>query len=137
GLRAAADGSLRAAWLQPQPADTVPRFDFERHLAALTGSDPHWPDGTRHVSPLRLSLRLTPRGLSSGLGGPQVLQLDIVGDPGEWLLDLRLMDKDFSEWAAEVLGRIEGRPLADDYRAMAARLGPAAGFDEPLARQLA
>ena len=36
-LRAAADGSLKAAWLQPQPDDTIPRFDFERHLAALTG----------------------------------------------------------------------------------------------------
>ena len=38
-LRAAADGSIRAAWLQPQPDDTVPRFEFERHLAALTGPD--------------------------------------------------------------------------------------------------
>lgn len=137
GLRAAADGSLRAAWLQPQPDDTVPRFDFERHLAALTGPEPHWPDGTRHVSQLRLSLRLTPRGLFSGLRGPQVLHLDIVDYPGEWLLDLRLMDKDFSEWSAEVLERIEGRPLADDYLAMVARLDPAARFDEPLARQLA
>ena len=38
-LRAAADGSLKAAWLQPQPDDTIPRFDVERHLAALTGPD--------------------------------------------------------------------------------------------------
>ena len=58
GLRAAADGTIRAAWLQPQPDDTVPRFEFERHLAALTGPDPHWPEGTRHASALRLSLRL-------------------------------------------------------------------------------
>ncbi|WP_304614927.1 YcjX family protein, partial [Paracoccus sp. (in: a-proteobacteria)] len=35
-LRAAADGRLKAVWLQPQPDDTIPRFDFERHLAALT-----------------------------------------------------------------------------------------------------
>ena len=40
GLRAAADGSLKAAWLHPQPDDTVPRFDYERHLAAMTGPDP-------------------------------------------------------------------------------------------------
>ena len=56
-LRAAADGSIKAAWLQPQPDDTVPRFDFERHLASLTGPEPQWPEGTRHVSQLRLSLR--------------------------------------------------------------------------------
>ena len=78
GLRAAADGSLKAAWLQPQPDDTVPRFDYERHLAAMTGPDPHWPEGTRHVSQLRLSLRVQPRGLIAGLRGAQVLHLDIV-----------------------------------------------------------
>ena len=38
-LRAAADGSIKAAWLQPQPDDTVPRFEFENHLSALTGPD--------------------------------------------------------------------------------------------------
>ena len=55
-LRAASDGTIQGAWLQPQPDDTVPRFDYERHLSALTGPDPHWPEGTRHVSQLRLSL---------------------------------------------------------------------------------
>ena len=136
-LHAAANGSLKAAWLQPQPDDTVPRFDFERHLAALTGPEPHWPDGTRHVSQLRLSLRLQPRGLFSGLRGPQTLHLDIVDYPGEWLLDLRLMEKNFSEWSAEVLGRIEGRPLAPEYLATVAQLDPNGRFDEPLAQQLA
>lgn len=136
-LRAAADGSLKAAWLQPQPDDTVPRFDFERHLAALTGPTPHWPDGTRHVSQLRLSMRTRPRGLFSGLRGPQVLHLDIVDYPGEWLLDLRLMDRDFGEWSAEVLARIEGRPLAGDYLQAVARLDPGDRLHEPAAQALA
>ncbi|RJE83177.1 YcjX family GTP-binding protein [Paracoccus onubensis] len=136
-LRAAADGSLKAAWLQPQPDDTVPRFDFERHLASMTGSDPHWPDGTRHVSQLRLSLRVEPRGLLSGLRGPQTVHLDIVDYPGEWLLDLRLMGKDFSEWSAEVLSRIDNRPGATDYQQALAELDPTARFDEPTAQRLA
>jgi len=55
GLIAANNGSIRAAWLQPQPDDTVPRFDYESHLAALTGPAPHWPEGTKAVSELRLS----------------------------------------------------------------------------------
>ncbi|MBD3788704.1 MAG: YcjX family protein, partial [Sphingomonadales bacterium] len=37
GLRAAAEGRILSAFLQPQPDDTVPRFDYEAHLAALTG----------------------------------------------------------------------------------------------------
>lgn len=136
-LRAAADGSLKAAWLQPQPDDTVPRFDFERHLASLTGPTPEWPDGTRHVSQLRLSLRLERRGMLAGLRGPQILHLDIVDYPGEWLLDLRLMDRDFGAWSAEVLQRLPGRPLADDYLAMLGRLEAEDRFAEPLAQDLA
>ncbi len=136
GLRAAADGSIAAAWLQPQPDDTVPRFDFERHLAALTGPDPHWPEGTRHVSELRLSLRLQPRGVLSGLKRTRNLHLDIVDYPGEWLLDLRLMDRSFAQWSAEVLERMQGRPGADAFLADIAGIDPAARFDEPAAQQL-
>ena len=135
-LRAAADGSIKAAWLQPQPDDTIPRFDFERHLAALTGPAPQWPEGTRHVSQLRLSLRLDPKGLLGGLTGPRTVHLDIVDYPGEWLLDLRLMEKDFSEWSAEVLDRMAGRPGADDYQAALNGLNPDR-FDEPTAQSLA
>ncbi|MDO5658023.1 MAG: YcjX family protein [Paracoccus sp. (in: a-proteobacteria)] len=139
GLRAAADGSIRAAWLQPQPDDTVPRFEYERHLAALTGPAPHWPEGTRHVSQLRLSLRLGGRGLLSGLtgGGERVVHLDIVDYPGEWLLDLRLMDRSFEQWSAEVLERMEGRPLADAYQAALEATDLAAPFDEATGQRLA
>lgn len=135
-LRAAADGSIKAAWLQPQPDDTIPRFDFERHLAALTGPAPHWPEGTRHVSQLRLSLRMDAKGLFGGLTGPRTVHLDIVDYPGEWLLDLRLMERDFAEWSAEVLDRMQGRPGADAYQAA---LGGIDGdrFDEPTAQRLA
>ena len=135
-LRAAADGSIKAAWLQPQPDDTVPRFDFERHLAALTGPEPHWPEGTRHVSQLRLSLRMDGRGLFGGLTGPRTVHLDIVDYPGEWLLDLRLMERDFSEWSAEVLDRMQGRPGAADYVAELSGLD-GDRFAEPTAQRLA
>ena len=136
GLRAAADGSLKAAWLQPQPDDTVPRFDYERHLAAMTGPDPHWPEGTRHVSQLRLSLRVQPRGLIAGLRGAQVLHLDIVDYPGEWLLDLRLMDRDFAGWSTEVLGRMTGRSGAQGF-ADALAATPRDRFDDSAAQGLA
>ena len=134
-LRAAADGSIKAAWLQPQPDDTVPRFDFERHLAAMTGPDPHWPEGTRHVSQLRLSLRVQPRGMIAGWRGQQVLHLDIVDYPGEWLLDLRLMDKDFDQWSNEVFERMQDRPGADMFRAALAATD-ATRVDETAAQAL-
>ena len=39
-LLAAAEGRIEAAFLQPQPDDTVPRFDYEAHLGALTAKSP-------------------------------------------------------------------------------------------------
>ncbi|MBM3606236.1 MAG: YcjX family protein [Alphaproteobacteria bacterium] len=136
-LRAAAAGRLKAVWLQPQPDDTIPRFDFERHLAALTGPEPHWPEGTRHVSQLRLSMRLEGGGLFGSLRGARNLHLDIVDYPGEWLLDLRLMERDFATWSAEVLERINGRPGAGRFLAALSALPQSDSFTEPQAQDLA
>ena len=137
GLVAAAEGRIRTAYLQPQPDDTVPRFDYEAHLHALTGATPHWPEGTRRVSELRLSLRVAPSGLLAGLSGPRTLHLDIVDYPGEWLLDLALLEKDYRAWSAEVLNRLEGRPIAAPYGASLDGLDPNDRHDEPRAKTLA
>jgi hypothetical protein len=136
-LAAASRGTIRAAYLQPQPDDTVARFDYERHLAALTGPEPHWPESTRAVSELRLSLRLAPRGPLGGLAGPRRLHLDIVDYPGEWLLDLALMDVDYAAWSEATLAAIEARAIATNYRALAAQVDGAARLDEPRAQALA
>ncbi len=137
GLLAASEGRIEAAYLQPQPDDTVPRFEYEAHLGALTGPTPHWPESTRAVSQLRLSLRVRPAGLLSGLTGPRTLHLDIVDYPGEWLLDLGLLDKSFTEWSAQVLERIAHRPQAADYLEQVENTDPAARLDEPVAQSLA
>ena len=118
-LRAAADGRIETVFLQPQPDDTLPRFDYESHLAALTGDRPHWPDSTRAVSELRLSFRTRPRGMFAGFRGPQILHVDIVDYPGEWLLDLALLGKTYAEWAEETLTRLTKRPQAADFLATA------------------
>ncbi|WP_137699541.1 YcjX family GTP-binding protein [Marimonas lutisalis] len=137
GLSAEAQGRIRAAFLQPQPDDTVPRFDYEAHLAALTGSTPRWPDSTRAISELRLSLRVQPAGLLAGLSGPRTVHLDIVDYPGEWLLDLGLLEKSYADWSAEVLARIEARDEAAGFLQLAQVTDGAAPLDEPRAQALA
>jgi len=136
-LQAAASGAIRTAYLQPQPNDTVPRFDYERHIASLTAPDPSWPEGTRRVSELRLSLRVQPTGFLSGLQGPRTVHLDIVDYPGEWLLDLGLLDKSYAQWSAEVLTRIADREEATGFRALIDGIDPTDRLDEPKAQQLA
>ena len=103
----------------------------------LTAPDPRWPDSTRAVSELRLSLRVRPTGLLAGLSGPRTVHLDIVDYPGEWLLDLALLDKSYADWSAEVLSRIANRPQAAAYLEQARSTDSAARLDEPVAQSLA
>ena len=137
GLQAAGSGRIQAAFLQPQPDDTVPRFDYETHLAALTGRNPHWPDSTRAVSELRLSLRVQPSGLLSGLSGPRTVHIDIVDYPGEWLLDLSLLDQSYDQWSADTLTRAAPRASARAFLDLAQATDGTARLDETTAQGLA
>jgi len=139
-LLAASSGAIRTAYLQPQPNDTVPRFDFENHLAALTGLNPHWPQSTRAISQLRLSLKVQPAGFLSGWSGPRTVHIDIVDYPGEWLLDLPLMDQTYAQWSDQVLGQAaeDARiDLAADWLTLTKTVEPSLGFEEPTAQNLA
>jgi predicted YcjX-like family ATPase len=136
-LLAAAEGRIEAAFLQPQPDDTVPRFDYEAHLGALTAKSPTWPDSTRAISELRISLKVRPNGLLAGLQGPRTVHIDIVDYPGEWLLDLGLLDLSYDDWSAQVLSRIVDRPQAAAYLALAKATNAEAKLDEPVAQSLA
>ena len=135
-MQAVASGRIEAAFLQPQPDDMLPRFDYERHLAALTGPHPHWPEGTRHISQLRLSFRIRPGGLLAGMRSARVVHVDIIDYPGEWLLDLVLLDKSYETWSREVLARMKTRDFASQSLAEITAADPAASHDETVAQRL-
>lgn len=137
GIAAVQEGRIAAAYLQPQPDDTVPRFDYEAHLGALTGPEPHWPESTRAVAELRLSLRVQPSGLLGGMQGPRTVHLDIVDYPGEWLLDLALLDKTYDEWSQDTLARLRNRKCAQPFIAQADAADATASHDEAQAQALA
>lgn len=140
GLAAAAEGRIEAATLRPHPDRSAPRFEWEAHMDALRAAPPQWPEGTRHVSRLRLSFRLRPSGWFSGLSGPRVVHIDIVDYPGEWLLDLPLMGQKFPDWSARALAEAEApvrAPHAAAWRDALAGVDPAAPYDEAAAQRLA
>jgi len=136
-LKAHAEGRIEAVYLQPQPDLTLPRFDYETHLAALTGDQPRWPASTRAISELRLSFRVRAGGFFGGWRGVQTLHLDIVDYPGEWLLDLALLDQSFAQWSEGTLARLEKRPEAAGFLALARAEDGALRLDEGKARALA
>lgn len=140
-LDVVAQGRFVAARLRPQPDPAIPRFDYEGHLATLTGADPAWPKPTAAVSEIRIDLRFRPGGLlRQRLGGIADLTLDIVDYPGEWLLDLPLLDQDFVRWSRATLElAVTGprRELSRPWRDALASVDPAADADEATARRLA
>jgi predicted YcjX-like family ATPase len=109
GFAALTEGRFIGARLAEYPDASIPRFAYEQHLAALTGPDPRWPESTRRISQLRLSLKFQSQRLLGGMMGPSTLNLDIVDYPGEWLLDLPLLSQSYPEWSAGALERA-GRP---------------------------
>jgi len=136
----AANPLITAAFLQPQPDDTIPRFAYEQHLQALAADAPHWPESTSSISQLRLSLRTRPTGLLRGLKGDKTLHIDIVDYPGEWLLDLPLMKQSYAEWSAQAMQQARAPSRADLAEGWLARLkssNPSAALDEPEAQALA
>ena len=136
-LAAAAEGRIAAAYLQPQPDDTVPRFDFEGALAAISGAEPRWPEPTSAISALRLSLKVRSSGLIGGMRGERTVHLDLVDYPGEWLLDLGLLHRSFDEWSAAVLDRLGAREEMAPFRAALEASDPDAPLSERDAQSLA
>jgi predicted YcjX-like family ATPase len=119
---AMADGRIRRAYLEPQPDDALPRFRYEDNLQALT-SERRWPEGTRHISQLRLTLEYEPRGLIARQLGRNTLHLDIVDYPGEWLLDLPLMRMSYAQWSAATLAASRAAPRLSRAKAWHAQVG--------------
>jgi len=137
-LSASAEGRIARATLEPQPDDAVPRFAYEDHLAALTGPERSWPQSTRRISQLRLTIEFE---RAKGWGNKaSSLTLDIVDYPGEWLLDLPLLAKSYAQWSRETLeasAKAARAPLAAAWRGFLAGLDPGAPAQEDMARKSA
>ncbi|MGI9400583.1 MAG: YcjX family protein [Rhizobiaceae bacterium] len=95
-------GRFASAGLQPQPSMAVPRFQYEDHVRTLVESR-IWPESTRAISELRLTIKYESASAWGRAFGPGTLNIDIVDYPGEWLLDLPLLGMDFKSWSAKAL----------------------------------
>jgi len=136
---AAAGGRLLRAYLEPQPDDEIPRFEFERHLADLTGEPPRWPESTRRISQLRLTLEYQTTKFWKRQLGRNRLHIDIVDYPGEWLLDLPLLHLDYAQWSRAALDESRKgvrKRIAKEWHRALASVDPAAPADEMQAEKL-
>ena len=135
-----AEARINRVYLEPQPDDAVPRFDYEGHIADLTRPSRHWPESTRRLAQVRLTIEYESRDFLKRQLGRNRLHVDIVDYPGEWLLDLPLMNLSYSAWAGMAIAQSRDKPRAAHAKAfhdLLATLDPEASQDEETARKLA
>jgi uncharacterized protein len=136
---AAAQGRLLRAYLEPQPDEIVPRFEYEKHLADLTSTPPVWPESTRRISQLRLTLEYASTKFWKRQLGRERLHIDIVDYPGEWLLDLPLLQLDYATWSRNAISQArapERKTAAKAWHRALGGIDPNAAADEALAAKL-
>jgi hypothetical protein len=81
----------------PDQAMQTPRFPYELNVQQLRQGQ--WPQSTSNWSQLSLQLRYRPTGtLAAHLTDYRDLQLELVDYPGEWLLDLPMLQMDYQQW---------------------------------------
>ena len=88
----------------PQEALKVPTFDYPRALNALLPTDgmPTWPASTERINTLRLAIKYqSASGLRGHFSPQSTLYLDIIDYPGEWLLDLPMLEQSYSQWCEQ------------------------------------
>jgi predicted YcjX-like family ATPase len=89
--------------------DRPDRFPYRRFHADLTTKPPRWPKATDRLATLELELAYRTRSLVLRQVQPiQHLTLEIIDYPGEWLLDLPLLEQSFERFSADAIALAEG-----------------------------
>ena len=132
------NGRIARATLAHQPDDAVPRFQYEDHVRALVDKR-IWPESTRAISELRLVIEYESASAWGRMFSRGSLALDIVDYPGEWLLDLPLLGKDYATFSREAL-ELAALPtradLSEAWRKLTEATDSFADADEMRARDL-
>ena len=132
-------GRVKAAALKPQPSMELPRFQYEEHIRTLVEKR-EWPNSTRSVAELRLSIEYESASMWNRAFGSGRLNIDIVDYPGEWLLDLPLLGMSYEEWSEQAisLSRKGNRSkLAGKWHALLQKTDPDDKADELVVQEMA
>ncbi|MGB0894866.1 MAG: YcjX family protein [Parashewanella sp.] len=109
-----------------QPDLAIPSFNYQSAMHSLTQSPSRWPESTRNISQIRLAIHYQPEsGIISKFTDKAKLLVDIIDYPGEWLLDLPLLDLSFSQWCLQQQKRmsiLKNSPLFTEFEQQAGQI---------------
>lgn len=129
---------LRDVTILPAGVSAVPHFDHATKLTQLGADDPAWPERTDDVAEVSLALTVTRRSAIGQRLGVRRVRLDIFDYPGEWLLDLPLLNQDYVAWSEQTVALLRESPrreVSAPFLAFIANLRPGDRINEALAHQ--
>jgi predicted YcjX-like family ATPase len=105
-LNVVGERRLFAAHLEAPRAGRLPQFPYLDNIQKM--AVPDWPARTADLSEIGIEVRFAPanavgRLLSEITGNPASLTIRIVDYPGEWLLDLPLLEQSYADWSRATL----------------------------------
>ncbi|MDM8558038.1 YcjX family protein [Candidatus Parabeggiatoa sp. HSG14] len=137
----ASSGRLRGTKAMPQPDMHIPSFLYDSAIEQLCGDPPTWPKPTNGISEIRLAIRyLSDNPFFKHLSPISTLYVDIIDYPGEWLLDLPLLELEYEQWSEQIARACEIEPrlsLSKEWRIFLNNLNLADEADETVMRQAA
>ncbi len=92
----------RRGWIAKLRKTTLPisNFPYRKYLERFREEDSKWPDSTKGVSGFLIEIELQSR---YSFIENKIIELEFIDYPGEWLLDLPMQFKTFSEWSNYIL----------------------------------
>jgi predicted YcjX-like family ATPase len=77
-------------------------------MASLLSKSPVWPDSTKRINTLTIAIRYqTNHALKQHIASHSTLYLELIDYPGEWLIDLPMLEQDFKSWSEHMLCLLE------------------------------
>lgn len=93
-------GQFRCARIRDDINSHLPQFPFRTVRNNLTGRDTKWPEPTEGISRLVIDLDFLSRKWGKRI---RHVQIELVDYPGEWLVDLPMLEQTYGKWSDLVL----------------------------------
>lgn len=100
-------GKFSCASIRDDVHSDLPQFPFRKVRDSLIYEHANWPQPTDGISHLVLKLLYHKKGFIDFFDGENAIQLELVDYPGEWLVDLPMLNQTYSEWSDDVLNKAQ------------------------------
>jgi len=106
------DGRIISVKQLPLEGDVFPSFPYEDFYQTIASAEPAWPVPTQAISGCLLEIRMRHHGTSLNplKGKTFTLKLEIRDYPGEWLLDISMLELNYRDWCKQCLAQYSSEP---------------------------